>query len=77
MFHYFYLSTVDRKRVAHQYKLPAGEAVPDGQEITGITVAGTARMADLLSVEKLLELRKAFPQADKRLLKDTVNAKKK
>jgi hypothetical protein len=68
MFKYFYLSTVDRKKHQHHYKLPAGDAVPDGEELTDLRPAGIVTLMDQLPEETLAELRAAFPEA-KRYLK--------
>jgi hypothetical protein len=63
MFRYFYASTKDRKGNTHNYKLPAGEAIPKGHEITDLSVAGQFPMTELLSNEELLILKDAFPGA--------------
>lgn len=63
MFNYFYLSTKDKKHHDHHYKLPAGEAAPDGHEITDLRVAGQVSIVDLVAPEQLAALKKAFPKA--------------
>lgn len=63
MFHYFYMSTVDKKKKQHNYKLPVGEAAPDREEIVDLRVAGQASIVDLVDPAQLAALRRAFPEA--------------
>lgn len=51
MFHHFYATTKDRKGHEHNYKLPAGEGVPNGHEITDLSVAGRFKFAEMLKPE--------------------------
>lgn len=62
MFNYLYMSTKDRKKNAHSYKLPAGEAAPTGHEITDLRPAGLWPLADLLPLEQAAALAVTFPQ---------------
>ncbi len=61
MFRYFYATTQDRKKNTHQYKLPAGEAVPAGHEITDLSIAGQFQVSELLSGEDIQALKSLFP----------------
>lgn len=65
MFHYLYMSTKDRKKNAHSYKLPAGEAAPTGHEITDLRPAGQWSMLDLLPATDVAALAALFPAAPK------------
>jgi hypothetical protein len=58
MFHEFYATTKDKKNHEHHYRLPAGEGVPSGHEITALSVAGRFKFADILKPEdrEVLEL---------------------
>lgn len=49
MFHAYYATTKDRKGNEHNYKLPAGEGVPNGHEITNLAVASRYKLTDFLS----------------------------
>lgn len=66
MFHYLYVSTLDRKKNTHQYKLPAGEAAPTGHEITDLRVAGQFPLIDLMSLYDAAALATMFPQPGKK-----------
>lgn len=66
MFNYFYVSTVDRKKNAHSYKLPAGEAVPAGHDITDLRIAGQFPLAELLPLDQAAALAVLFPQQGKK-----------
>lgn len=51
MFHGFYATTKDRKNHEHNYRLQAGEGVPNGHEITNLAVASRWKLFDVLSQE--------------------------
>lgn len=61
MFHQFYASTKDKKGHEHNYRLPAGEAVPMGHEITNLSVAGRFKFNEILSKENVDLLNSLFP----------------
>lgn len=60
MFQSYYVSTRDRKNHEHNYRLPKGEGVPAGHEITNLSVAGRFSFADILGEEQSDLLRYAF-----------------
>jgi len=61
MFHSFYATTKDRRGNEHNYKLPAGTAVPSGHEITNLSVASRFTFAEIVGAETAQLLRDAFP----------------
>lgn len=65
MFYYEYVSTLDRKKNAHQFKLPAGEAAPTGHQITDQRLAGVWSMFDLMPASDVAALAQLFPNAPK------------
>jgi hypothetical protein len=48
MFHQYYATTKDKKGHEHNYKLNAGEGVPNGHEITDLSVAGRFKFAEII-----------------------------
>lgn len=61
MFHQYYATTKDRKGNEHNYRLPAGEAVPKGHEITNLTVAGRFKFSEIVDEETSDLLKNLFP----------------
>jgi len=61
MFHSYYVSTKDKKNHEHNYRLPAGEGVPTGHEITNLAVAGKHKFSDIIDPETAQLLKDAFP----------------
>lgn len=51
MFHAYYATTKDKKGNEHNYRLPAGEGVPNGHEITNLAVASRFKLSDIVSAE--------------------------
>ena len=56
MFHAYYATTKDRKGNEHNYKLPAGEGVPSGHEITNLSVASRYNFAEFLDEDSAAAL---------------------
>jgi hypothetical protein len=61
MFHQFYATTKDRKGNEHNYKLPAGDGVPNGHEIVNLAVASRFKFSEIIDSETAQLLRDAFP----------------
>jgi hypothetical protein len=61
MFHSFYATTKDRKGNEHNYRLPAGTAVPSGHEITNLSVASRFKFSEIVDAETAQLLRDMFP----------------
>lgn len=61
MFHQFYATTKDKKGHEHNYRLPAGEAVPSGHEITALSVAGRYKFAEIIGDKLAKDLKELFP----------------
>ena len=51
MFQSFYATTKDKKGHEHSYRLKAGEGIPQGHEITDLSVAGRFKFADIIDAE--------------------------
>lgn len=61
MFHHYYATTKDRKNNEHNYRLASGERVPNGHEITSLSVASRFKFAELIGEDKARELKELFP----------------
>lgn len=61
MFHGYYATTKDRKGNEHNYKLPQGEGVPNGHEITSLAVASRFKFAEIVDAETADLLKNFFP----------------
>jgi|KBSSwiStaDraftv2_1062776.scaffolds.fasta_scaffold17064_5 hypothetical protein len=61
MFHQFYATTKDKKGHEHNYRLPAGEAVPSGHEITDLSVAGRFKFSEIVGDKMAKDLKELFP----------------
>jgi hypothetical protein len=66
MFHSYYATTKDKKNHEHNYRLPAGEGVPNGHEITNLSVAGRYKFAEIVGKETADLLKDLFPVRGKR-----------
>jgi len=60
MFHQFYATTRDKKGHEHNYRLPAGEGVPNGHEITNLAVAGRFKFAEIIDDKMAKDLKELF-----------------
>lgn len=61
MFRSYYVSTKDKKNHEHNYRLPAGEGVPNGHEITNLAVAGKFKLSEIVGEEMAQLLKDMFP----------------
>ena len=61
MFHQYYATTKDKKGHEHNYRLPAGEGVPNGHEITDLSVAGRFKFSEILDQKMVEDLKALFP----------------
>jgi hypothetical protein len=61
MFHSYYATTKDRKNNEHNYKLALGEGVPNGHEITNLSVAGRFKFSEIVDAETAQLLKDMFP----------------
>lgn len=61
MFHQFYATTKDKKGHEHNYRLPAGEAVPSGHEIVALSVAGRYKLSEIIGDKMAKDLKELFP----------------
>lgn len=66
MFHSYYASTKDKKSHEHNYRIPAGEGVPNGHEITNLAVAGKFKFAEIVGPEMAQLLKDMYPVRGKR-----------
>lgn len=60
MFRSYYVSTKDRKNHDHNYRLPQGETVPNGEEIIAISVAGQHKFADIIGEKLAKDLKELY-----------------
>ena len=61
MFHQYYATTKDRKGGEHNYRLPAGDGVPFGHEITNLAVAGRFKFSEIVDEKTVQDLKALFP----------------
>lgn len=61
MFQAFYATTKDRKGHEHNYRLNSGETVPNGHEITDLSVAGRFKFAEIIGDKMAKDLKELFP----------------
>lgn len=61
MFHQFYATTKDKKGHEHNYRLNAGDPVPQGHEITALSVAGRFKFSEIIGDELAKDLKELFP----------------
>jgi len=61
MFRQFYATTKDRKGHEHNYRLGAGETVPNGHEIVNLSVAGRFKFSEILDEKTVQDLKALFP----------------